>query len=411
VSTVAEGITAPAGTEAAAPAETVRGVAYYPGCSLHGTSPEYDESLRAVVAALGIPIAEIPDWNCCGASSGHTTDHLLGVALPARNLALAEAQGFDRVLAPCAACYNRLSAAHLAIATEDGLAERLPEILGRPFTNSVEVFNAVQLLHEHAALIEEKVAASLAEPNPLHGVKLAAYYGCLLVRPPELSGADDPEQPTMMDDVINACGADDVDWNMKVECCGGAFSVSRTSSVVRLGRSIIEDARRNGAEAIVVACPLCHSNLDLRQKAMTARGEKPLPILFITQVVGLALGLPAEALGLKRHFVATDEFIKDLVVRAAQRVEEEKRLQAEAEAKAAARAATRAEAEKAKVAETGGAAAAAEKAKAVAAAAPAAATGSAPAAEKAKAVAAAAPAAATGSAPAPDAAPDAGGNA
>ena len=252
-----------------------------------------------MVEALGIPVAEIPDWNCCGASSGHTTDHLLGVALPARNLALAEAQGFDRVLAPCAACYNRLASARIAVAEEDGLAERMPEILGRPFANTVEVFNAVQLLHEYGPLIDEKVAASLAEPNPLHGVKLAAYYGCLLVRPPEVSGNDDPEQPMQMDDIINACGADDVEWNMKVECCGGAFSVSRTSSVVRLGRSIIEDARRNGAEAIVVACPLCHSNLDLRQKAMTTRGEQPLPILFITQVVGLALGLPAETLGLE----------------------------------------------------------------------------------------------------------------
>ena len=355
MSTVAEDLVAP--TEEAAPTKAARGVAYYPGCSLHGTSPEYDESLRAVVQALGIPVAEIPDWNCCGASSGHTTDHLLGVALPARNLALAEAQGFDRVLAPCAACYNRLSAAHLAIATEEGLAERMPEILGRPFANSVEVFNAVQLLHEHAALIEEKVAAALAEPNPLHGVKLAAYYGCLLVRPPELSGGDDPEQPMQMDDIINACGADDVEWNMKVECCGGAFSISRTSSVVRLGRSIIEDARRNGAEAIVVACPLCHSNLDLRQKAMTARGEQPLPILFITQVVGLALGLPAETLGLSRHFVATEPLIKDLVARAAVRVQEERRLQAEAEAKAAARAAKRAEAEAATAAEAGGGAA------------------------------------------------------
>jgi heterodisulfide reductase subunit B len=356
VTPVAEDLTAVAAEDAAA-AKTARGLAYYPGCSLHGTSPEFDESLRAVVAALGIPVAEIPDWNCCGASSGHTTDHLLGVALPARNLALAEAQGFDRVLAPCAACYNRLASARLAVAEEDGLAERIPEILGRPFANTVEVFNAVQLLHEYGPLIEEKVAASLAEPNPLHGVKLAAYYGCLLVRPPELSGDDDPEQPMQMDDIINACGADDVEWNMKVECCGGAFSISRTSSVVRLGRSIIEDARANGAKAIVVACPLCHSNLDLRQKAMTERGEQPLPILFITQVVGLALGLPAETLGLGRHFVATEPLIKDLVARAAVRVKEEERLQAEAEAKAAARAAKRAEAEAGKTAEAGGAAA------------------------------------------------------
>jgi heterodisulfide reductase subunit B len=354
-SPVAESVTAPAAE--AARDKAASGLAYYPGCSLHGTSPEFDESLRAVVEALGIPVAEIPDWNCCGASSGHTTDHLLGVALPARNLALAEAQGFDRVLAPCAACYNRLAAARLAVAEEDGLAERMPEILGRPFANTVDVLNAVQLLHEYGPLIDERVSASLAGPNPLEGVKLAAYYGCLLVRPPEISD-DDPEQPMQMDDIINACGADDVDWNMKVECCGGAFSVSRTKSVVRLGRSIIEDARRNGAEAIVVACPLCHSNLDLRQKAMTERGQQPLPILYITQVVGLALGLPAESLGLGRHFVATEPLIKDLVARAAVRVKEEERIKAEAEAKAAARAAKRAEAEKAK--EAGGAAAPAD---------------------------------------------------
>ena len=312
-------------------------VAYYPGCSLHGTSREFDESLRAVAAELGIGLTEIADWNCCGASSGHTTDHLLGVALPARNLALAEAQGFGAVLAPCAACYNRLSAARLAIATEDGLAARIPDIIGRQFANSVEVHNAVELLRDASVTIDEKVAAALA-PNPLEGVKLAAYYGCLLVRPFEVCGYDDPEQPTSMDEIINACGADDVDWDMKVECCGGAFSVSRTASVLRLGRAIIDNARSHGAEAIVVACPLCHSNLDLRQKAMAARGEEPMPILFVTQMVGLALGLAPVDLGLGRHFVDTEPLIARLVKQAAERVAAEKLAKEEAAVKAAARA-------------------------------------------------------------------------
>jgi heterodisulfide reductase subunit B2 len=311
-------------------------IAYYPGCSLHGTSREFDESLRAVLAALRIPIREIDDWSCCGASSGHTTDHLLGVALPARNLALAEAQGFASVLAPCAACYNRLTAARLAIAAEDDLAERMPDVIGRPFANTVAVESVVALLRDSATAIEEEIAAALTA-NPLEGLRLAAYYGCLLVRPPEVAGADDPEAPLSMDEVIAACGADAVDWNMKVECCGGAFSVSRTNSVVRLGRAIIEDARRNGAEAIVVACPLCHSNLDLRQKAMMARGEEPMPVLFITQVVGLALGLPASALGLDRHFVDTEPFIQRLVEQAAARVVAEELVKAEAAAKSAAR--------------------------------------------------------------------------
>lgn len=325
-------------TETAVPSRpAMTNVAYYPGCSLHGTSREFDESLRAVAAELGIGLTEIADWSCCGASSGHTTDHLLGVALPARNLALAEAQGFDTVVAPCAACYNRMSAARLAIATEDGLAEQIPDILGHPFANSVHVHNAVELLHDASTIIEEKVAATLA-PNPLEGVKLAAYYGCLLVRPFEVCGYDDPEQPTSMDDVINACGADDVDWDMKVECCGGAFSVSRTKSVLRLGRAIIDNARAHGAEAIIVACPLCHSNLDLRQKAMAQRGEEPMPILFVTQMVGLALGLAPVDLGLGRHFVDTEPLIARLVQQAAERVAAEKLAKEEAAAKAAARA-------------------------------------------------------------------------
>ncbi|MEI6449921.1 MAG: CoB--CoM heterodisulfide reductase iron-sulfur subunit B family protein [Actinomycetes bacterium] len=322
---------------AAPPRPAVTDVAYYPGCSLHGTSREFDESLRAVATELGIGLAEIRDWSCCGASSGHTTDHLLGVALPARNLALAEEQGFGTVVAPCAACYNRLSAARLAIASEDGLAEQIPDILGRPFSNSVDVHNAVELLRDVSATIETRIAASVA-PNPLKGVKLAAYYGCLLVRPAEVCGYDDPEQPTSMDDVIKTCGADAVDWDMKVECCGGAFSVSRTASVLRLGRAIIENARSHGAEAIIVACPLCHSNLDLRQKAMARRGEEPLPILFVTEMVGLALGLAPADLGMSRHFVDTAPFMARLVQQAAERVAAEKLAKEEAAAKAAVRA-------------------------------------------------------------------------
>ncbi len=322
-----------------APLRAANDYAYYPGCSLHGTSREFDESLRAVAAELRVGLTEVTDWSCCGASSGHTTDHLLGVALPARNLALAEAQGFSSVLAPCAACYNRLSAARLAVAEEEGMAERIPEILGRAFSNSVEVRNAVELLRDAGAEIEEKLAAALATaPNPIEGVKLASYYGCLLVRPFEVCGYDDPEQPTSMDDVVRACGGEPVDWDMKVECCGGSFSVSRTASVLRLGRSIIENARAHGAEAIVVACPLCHSNLDLRQKAAVERGAEPMPILFITQVAGLALRLSPVELGLTRHFVDTEPFLADLLRRATARVEEEKKLQIEAAAKAAARA-------------------------------------------------------------------------
>jgi heterodisulfide reductase subunit B len=331
---------------AATAARQTSAIAYYPGCSLHGTSPEYDESLRAIAPALGMALAEIDDWSCCGASSGHIYNQELAVALPARNLALAEAQGYDKVLAPCAACYNRLLVAHQTLQEDAALAERMPDILGREFTNSVDVFNVLQLLHGVRDDITALIAEAPVERNLMGGVKLASYYGCLLVRPASVAGGDDVEQPMFMDDVVAACGAEPVDWGMKVECCGGAYGVSRTSSVVRLGRAIVEDARKNGAEAIVVACPLCQTNLDLRQKAMESRGAAALPILFVTEIVGLALGLSPEKLGIKRHWVDAQPWLRDLQTRAVERAAAAKKAAEEKAAKAAARAAKEAAAKK-----------------------------------------------------------------
>lgn len=267
-------------------------VGYFPGCSLHGTSKEYHESLVAISRPLNIELAEIEDWSCCGATSAHATNHLLGIALAARNLSLAEGQGYSEVVAPCAACFNRLATARYETAKDTALAERVRGVLSRPFSNRVEVRNVLELLR--SCIPNMKVT------RPLKDLKLACYYGCLLVRPPEVCGFDDPEDPTSMEELVTACGATPVTWNRRLDCCGGGFSLSRTASVVRLSRAIISDARKAGAQAIVVACPMCHSNLDFRQKAM---GESQMPVLFITQVIGMALGLDSKELGLERHFV------------------------------------------------------------------------------------------------------------
>ena len=310
---------------------------YYPGCSMHGTSREYDESLRAVMATLGVEMREVHDWSCCGASSAHSSDHLLGVAMPARNLALAEEQGIDELLAPCAACYNRLSGAAHAVADEPGMADKIPEVLGRPFANSVRVLGIIELLQNLTPIIS-RVAQETA--SNLEHLNIAAYWGCLLVRPPDITGFDDPEQPRGMDDLISACGAHPVKWNMAVECCGGAFSVARTSSVLRLSRAIIEDARSCGADAILAACPLCHGNLDFRQGAMSLRGQPPMPVLYITQLVGLALGLPAEKLGFARHFVDTQPLFAHLALEADKAAVAAAERDAAKAAKAAAKAST-----------------------------------------------------------------------
>ncbi len=189
-------------------------IGYYPGCSLHGTGREYDESVRAVAGALGLTLREIDDWSCCGATSAHSVNPLLAVVLPARNLALAESAGMTDVLTPCAACYNRLARSEHAVATNPELAEKMPRLLGRPFSNSVHVRTVLDVLRESLPVIKEKTV------QPLKGMKVACYYGCLLLRPAEIAGGDDPESPTFMEEIVKAIGAEPVTWNLRMDCCG-----------------------------------------------------------------------------------------------------------------------------------------------------------------------------------------------
>jgi heterodisulfide reductase subunit B len=280
-------------------------VGYYPGCSLHATAREYAESLNAIAAELDLAFDEVKDWACCGATAAHSTNHLLSVALPARTLMLAEKQNLDRVFAPCAACYNRLASARHALAQDKKMAARVQDILGEEFRNSVSVLNIAELLCGMTAQIKGKSG------KRLNNLKVACYYGCLLVRPPEICKFDDPESPSSMEDIAAAAGATPVKWDMALECCGGGFSLSRTASVVRLSRAILRSARKAGAQAVVVACPMCHSNLDFRQQAINRRNRQdaaadPMPILFLSQLVGLGLGLAPARLGLKRHFVSPE---------------------------------------------------------------------------------------------------------
>jgi heterodisulfide reductase subunit B len=286
-------------------------IGYYPGCSLYSTFREGDESLRTIAPLLDVELAELDDWCCCGATSGHATNYLLSIALPARNLAIAENEGHDRVLAPCAACYNRLAVASHEMATRDEVGTRIRRIIDRPFNNSVRVCNVVDFLHEIVGTISDRVT------HPLSGFKIACYYGCLLVRPGEVCSVDDREDPTTMEDVVRASGAIPVEWDMRLECCGAAFSLCRTDTVVRLSRVILEDARRAGADAVVVACPMCHSNLDFRQPALLGGRDSQTPILYLAELVGLALGADPWDLGFKRHFVNPRPFLRRVSVVAA----------------------------------------------------------------------------------------------
>jgi len=280
-------------------------IGYFPGCSLHATAREYDESLRLVATALDIELDEVRDWACCGATSAHATNRMLSIALPARTLAQAERQKLGRVLSPCAACYSRLATARHRLANDSKTAAGVQSILGYGFDNSVAVVSIAELMSEAKDEIRKKAKV------PLTDVKVACYYGCLLVRPPDVCGFDDAEAPTSLESVVSATGATAVKWSMALECCGGGFSLSRTASVVRLGRLILRAARDAGAQIMVVACPMCHSNLDFRQRAMLERRDlgSSMPILFLSELVGLSLGLDPGRLGLNRHFVSAQPLL------------------------------------------------------------------------------------------------------
>ena len=275
---------------------------YYPGCSLEGTAKEYDDSIRDVARMLDVDLVELEDWSCCGASSGHCTNPQLSLALPARNLALAEKEGLDLAVA-CAACFLRFKQTNHDLRSDDGLRQEMEKIIGMPYQGKVEVRHLLDIFAREVGLEEIKRRVK----KPLKGLKLAAYYGCYLVRPPDITQFDDPENPTMMDDLLNTLGAEAVDWSHKVECCGGNLLLSRPDIVIKLTGDICQAAADAGAAAIVTACPLCQANLDTRQS-----GPEKFPILHFSELLGLALGIDGKTTSAwwKRHMNSPVSMLK-----------------------------------------------------------------------------------------------------
>ncbi len=268
--------------------------AYYPGCSLHATGIEYDESTRAVLRALGVELEELEDWNCCGASSGHSLDALAAVALPARNIALGQKTGHD-LLAPCAACFNRLKVAEHALKTDAARRDQIERAIGFTYTAASRIRNPLDLIANEVGLTRVRALVK----RRLNGLRLVSYYGCLLVRPPEVVEFDDPEHPRLLDKLLAALGAEPLDWAYATVCCGGSLSMTRPKIVTRLVGDLIAHAREVGAQALVTACPMCQMNLEMRQEGKGAR----LPVLYFTELIGLALGVPESADWWGKHLI------------------------------------------------------------------------------------------------------------
>lgn len=284
--------------------------AFFPGCSLESTAWDFDKSTRAVCRALGIELEEIPDWVCCGSTPAHASNESLAVALPVMNLQKAQGAGLP-VMTACASCYARLRSANHSVTNDAAERERVERITAKPYDGSTDVHHVLDVLVNHLGpdAIREKIT------TPLAGLRVAAYYGCLLTRPPEVVAFDDPEHPTSMDELLDAAGAEPVDWPYKTECCGAALSMSSSSVVNRLGHKLLAMADRAGARCVAVACPLCQVNLDLRQAdAKQTHGDLPdMPVLYITQLLGLALGLTPKELGIEALTVSADSLLVEVV--------------------------------------------------------------------------------------------------
>jgi len=276
-------------------------VAYYPGCSLHGTAVEYDMSTRAVAEKVGLDLVEPDGWVCCGTTPAHSTDHQLSTVLPMKSLKLVEESGQSCVTVPCPSCYIRMKAAMHDVATEPELKKHVQAEIAYTPSPELEVEHLLTTLEEKIGV--EQVTAAVT--RPLDGLKVVCYYGCVITRPPELTDAVEYEYPMGMDRLMEAIGAESLDWSYKTECCGGSLVFPQLPVVMDICRKLLDNAKDVGAEAIVVACPLCQANLDMRQRQIEQEYGRDyhLPIIYFTQLMGLAMGLEPKALGIEKHAV------------------------------------------------------------------------------------------------------------
>ncbi|MCP3892383.1 MAG: disulfide reductase [Desulfobulbaceae bacterium] len=251
-------------------------LSYYPGCSLLGTALDYDQSVREICQKIDIELVDIPDWNCCGASSAHMTDHEIGMRLPMRNLVQAMELGHD-ILVPCAACFQRLKAADLELRKNSA------------YWDVQDYSPDFKIIHISTLLAEDQVLKRLESQlvSDLSRLSVACYYGCLSLRNPKITGAPMWEMPENLEKIISSLGAEPVSWSHRTECCSGSLTMARPDIAEKLVADIIAAARRAGATSMVTDCPMCQANVESRQQLEEA--VEPMPVFFITELISAAI--------------------------------------------------------------------------------------------------------------------------
>lgn len=278
-------------------------LAYYPGCSLEETAKEFNVSVKGVCKALDVELVEIPDWTCCGATSAHATNHRLATGLPALTVKQIQEMKMECVV-PCSACYNRLKTAEYYMIHDEKTRQEMEKLLGFQFDGQPRVFDLLDAMEKKLgfANIKKKVQ------KPLKDLKIACYYGCLSVRPGEITGIDSTENPMQMDNLMKALGATVIPWSYKVECCGAGHSVAKSQMVTNLSGRILAKAREAGADLVVNSCPLCQTNLEMRRP----QGED-IPVFYFTELMGLALGIPEAKDWCSKHLVDPSKIVNKIL--------------------------------------------------------------------------------------------------
>jgi heterodisulfide reductase subunit B2 len=286
--------------------------AYFPGCSAHSTGISQTRSVEYVAPRLDIELEEIPDWNCCGTSAARLTDRYLALALPARSLALSEREipGAD-VFAPCAGCFQSLKTTLKFSQENEENRATVERLIGMPYQAQADVLNVLDVFgsDEAKSALEDRLV------KRFDGLKMACYYGCALVRPESICNPDDTDNPQTMEEIVKVVGGEPVDWPFKTECCGASNHITIPEAAKDMSRRIIEDAAANGADIIVTACPLCWMNLDMREDEINRRfdTEFDIPVYYLTEIIGAALGGTAAEIGIDRHFRPATRLLDHLV--------------------------------------------------------------------------------------------------
>ncbi len=272
--------------------------AYFPGCTLYTKAKSFDASGRRAGEKLGFQLEEMPYWTCCGATFPLAEDYDMALASPTRVLARARKQGAELVTL-CAVCHNVLKRTNHVMRTNPDRRAKVTDFIEEPYGGDLEVLHYLEVLRDRVGF--EALGGKVEKP--LQGLRVAPFYGCLLLRPRAEMQMDDPDKPSIFEDLLRALGAEPVDYPMKSECCGAFQVVHSDAMATRCSREIIASARARGAEMLVTACPLCQFNLEDRQGEMQKTDPmfQGLPVLYFTQLLGIALGEPVESMDVSKH--------------------------------------------------------------------------------------------------------------